>query len=101
MASQAAAQHGGLKAYAQRIVGSRWFEPFMIALILVNAVLIGLETSPEFVERYDGWLHVGNDIILGFFIVEALLKITAVAPRWRLYFGDGWNLFDVAIIILS
>jgi voltage-gated sodium channel len=92
---------GTVKAFAKRIVEARWFEPFMIGLIIVNALLIGLETSREFVERYDGWLDVGNNIILVFFIVEAGLKITAVAPRWRLYFGDGWNLFDFTIIILS
>jgi voltage-gated sodium channel len=73
----------------------------MIGLILLNAMLIGLETSREFVQRYDGWLHVGNDIILVFFIVEAALKITAVAPRLRLYFGDGWNLFDFSVIVFS
>jgi voltage-gated sodium channel len=86
---------------ATRIVEARWFEPFMIALILFNAVLIGLETSPQFMARHDGWLHAGNDIILGVFIVEAALKIAAVAPRFRLYFGNGWNLFDFSIIVLS
>jgi voltage-gated sodium channel len=101
MAHAVAQRSGGLKGYARAIVESQWFEPFMIGLILVNAALIGLETSTTFVERYDGWLHVGNDIILGFFVVEAALKITAVAPRFRLYFGDGWNLFDFTIIILS
>jgi len=73
----------------------------MIGLILFNAVLIGLETSPEFMARYDGWLHAANDVILGVFIVEAALKIIAVAPRFRLYFGNGWNLFDFSIVVLS
>ena len=73
----------------------------MIGLIILNAVLIGLETSREFVERYDGWLRVGNDLILAVFVVEALLKITAVAPRFGLYFGNGWNLFDFSIVVLS
>ena len=102
MARKAATQRqSGVQGFARRIVTDRRFEPFMIALILVNAVLIGLETSREFVESYNGWLHAGNDIILGFFIVEAALKITAIAPRWRLYFGDGWNLFDLSVIVLS
>jgi voltage-gated sodium channel len=96
-----AARPGSLKAFAARVVESRWFEPFMIGLILFNAVLIGLETSPEFMASYDGWLHLGNDVILGVFIIEAALKITAVAPRFRLYFGNGWNLFDFSIILLS
>ena len=90
-----------MKAFAKRIVEARWFEPVMIGLILFNGVLIGLETSQTFVERYDGWLRIGNDIILVIFIVEALLKLTAVAPRFSLYFGNGWNLFDFAVIVAS
>jgi voltage-gated sodium channel len=64
-------------------------------------VLIGLETSHDFMARYDRWLHLGNDVILGVFIIEAALKIIAVAPRFRLYFGNGWNLFDFSIVVLS
>jgi voltage-gated sodium channel len=90
-----------MKAYAQRVVEARWFEPVMIGLILFNGVLIGLETSKEFTATYDGWLHLGNNIILAVFIIEAALKITAVAPRFALYFGNGWNLFDFTIVILS
>jgi voltage-gated sodium channel len=90
-----------MKAYAQRIVEARWFEPVMIGLILFNGVLIGLETSKEFTAAYGGWLHLGNDIILAIFIVEAALKMTAVAPRFSLYFGNGWNLFDFTIVVLS
>lgn len=90
-----------MKTIAQRIIGARWFEPWMIGLILFNGVLIGLETSPEFVESYAYWLHLGNDIILGIFIVEAVLKLAAVAPRFGLYFGNGWNLFDFTVVVLS
>ena len=90
-----------MKDLARRIVEARWFEPWMIGLILFNAVLIGLETSKDFVASYDGWLHLGNDIILAIFIIEAALKLTAVAPRFSLYFGNGWNLFDFSIVVLS
>ena len=90
-----------MKDFARRVVEARWFEPWMIGLILFNAVLIGLETSKDFVEHYGRWLHLGNDLILGVFIIEAALKLTAVAPRFALYFGNGWNLFDFSIVVLS
>lgn len=90
-----------VQAFARRVISSRRFEPFMIGLILFNALLIGLETSPEIVARFGRVLHLGNDIILGIFIIEALLKITAVAPRFSLYFRSGWNLFDFSIVIFS
>jgi voltage-gated sodium channel len=90
-----------MKATAQRIVEARGFEPFMIGLILFNAVLIGLETSHDIVQSHGQLLHLGNDIILWIFVIEAALKITAVAPRLALYFGSGWNLFDFTIVVLS
>ncbi|MGZ8212506.1 MAG: ion transporter [Burkholderiales bacterium] len=90
-----------MKAFAWRIVSSKSFEPFMVGLIVFNALLIGLETSSTIAESYGRWLAIGNDAILVVFIVEAILKVSAVAPRWRLYFGSGWNLFDLSIIVLS
>jgi voltage-gated sodium channel len=90
-----------MKAFAKRIVEARWFEPWMIGLILFNGVLIGLETSKDFVEQYGSWLHLGNDIILGIFILEVVLKLAAVSPRFGLYFGNGWNLFDFTVVVLS
>jgi voltage-gated sodium channel len=90
-----------MREFARRIVQARWFEPWMIGLILLNAVIIGLETSHEMMRDYGRWLELGNDVILSVFIIEAALKITAVAPRFRRYFGDGWNLFDFSVVVLS
>ena len=90
-----------MKEFARRIVEDRRFEPAMIALIIFNGVLIGLETSHEIVAQYEDWLHLGNHVILAIFIIEAALKLAAVAPRLSLYFGNGWNLFDFSVIIAS
>jgi len=53
------------------------------------------------VSKYGKWFALGHQLILAVFIIEALLKISAVAPRLRLYFGNGWNLFDFSVIVLS
>ncbi|MGQ0526260.1 MAG: ion transporter [Betaproteobacteria bacterium] len=90
-----------MREFSRRIVQARWFEPWMIALILFNGVIIGLETSHEVMREYGRWLELGNDLVLGVFVVEAALKITAVAPQFRRYFGDGWNLFDFTVVVLS
>lgn len=90
-----------MKSFAQAIVSKRWFEHFIVALILLNGVILGLETSPAILEAYGDWLIWGNHIILAVFVLEAILKITAVAPRFKLYFGDGWNLFDFTIVVAS
>jgi voltage-gated sodium channel len=90
-----------MKKFAQNLVGKIAFEYFIVALILLNGVILGLETSPTIVAQYGDWLHLGNQMILGVFIIEAMLKIVAVAPRLKLYFGDGWNLFDFSVVVLS
>ena len=90
-----------MKEYCRRIIEARGFEPFMIGLILFNAVLIGLETSHAVMQQHGSLLHFANDVILWVFVVEAALKITAVAPRFGRYFGSGWNVFDFTIVVLS
>jgi voltage-gated sodium channel len=90
-----------MKAFAKRVIEARWFEPLMIGLILFNGVLIGLETSHDIVAEHGHLLHLGNDVILLIFIAEVVLKLAAVSPRFGLYFGNGWNLFDFSIVVLS
>jgi len=90
-----------MRGFCARVVSAGWFEPFMIGCIIANGIIIGLETSKDIDEAYGQLLHLGNDIFLVIFIIEAALKITAVAPRLRLYFGNGWNLFDFTVVVLS
>jgi len=84
-----------------KIISSALFDKIIIGLILLNALILGLETSPELMSRYAGHFVIIQNIILMAFILEAILKIAAVAPRLNLYFGNGWNLFDFSVIILS
>jgi len=83
------------------LISSPLFDKTIIALILINALILGLETSPQLMARFTSEFELAQNIILFAFIVEALLKISAVAPRLKLYFGNGWNLFDFSVIVLS
>ena len=87
--------------FASRLVNSAWFEYFIIAVIVLNGILLGLETSDTIDRRYGGWLRMGNEVALWVFIVEAGLKLLAQWPRpWR-YFRDGWNIFDFLVIVFA
>lgn len=83
------------------LVEHLWFDRIIIALIVINGIILGLETVPEIVENYSSLLEFGNNIILAVFVLEAATKIIAVAPRFKKYFGNGWNLFDFTIVVLS
>ncbi len=84
-----------------QIVNASWFERVIILFILINGVILGMETSPELMNRYGGLMHFGNQVILGIFILEAALKMLALAPQVHRYFLDGWNIFDFSVIVFS
>ena len=85
----------------RRMVDANRFEYLIIAIILFNAALLGLGTSPAIERDYGSLLHMGNNVILGIFVVEALLKLAARWPRPQSYFTDGWNVFDFTVIVLA
>jgi voltage-gated sodium channel len=90
-----------LRQRIRALVEAPLFERSIVTLILLNAAILGLETVPELVARHGEWFTLGHQVILVAFIIEAALKITAVAPRFKRYFGDGWNLFDFSVILLA
>ena len=85
----------------QRVVGSRYFEPVIAAIIVANSILLGMETSKVLEERFGDQMRLGNQVALGIFIVEAIVKMVALAPRSYRYFKDGWNLFDFIVIAVA
>ncbi|MFS1524149.1 ion transporter [Microbulbifer sp. 2304DJ12-6] len=88
-------------ARCQRIVAAPLFNQMIIGMILLNGVVVGLETSRWMVEYFDALLGGINQLVLGVFILEATVKIVAYGSRpWR-YFSSGWNCFDFTIIALS
>ena len=89
------------RKWAWQLTHSHKFEYFIIGLILMNAVILGLETLPQVMNGYATWLSWGMRVTLWVFIAEAALKIYAVSPRADRYFRDGWNVFDFSIIVFS
>ena len=90
-----------MRDLAFRITKSHAFEYFIIGLIIVNGVMLGLETFPSISASYGQWFDLGQDLILGVFIIEAGLKMFSVSPRVHRYFTNGWNIFDFTIILAS
>ncbi|MDZ4085237.1 MAG: ion transporter [Tabrizicola sp.] len=71
---------------------------FIIALILINAVTLGLETFPAVMARAGGLILAIDRLCLSIFVVELALRLFALGPR---FFRSGWNVFDFVIIGIS
>lgn len=85
----------------QHLVRSTRFEWFIIVLILINSVLLGLETSVSFMQSYGGVVNIAYDVILWVFVAEIALKWIGFAPNVHNYFKSGWNVFDFLIVAVS
>jgi len=91
--------------YAQRNFAglAAWLETplvqrSLIALILVNAVILGLETSPSMMADWGTWLVAADRAILAVFVVEIALKLAV--HRFN-YFRDPWNVFDFTVVAIA
>lgn len=82
------------------VAESLLFQRVVLAAILVGATTVGLETYPALVERFGGPLHAIDRIVVGIFVLEAIVKMTAHGGRFWRYFKDPWNDFDFAIVVL-
>jgi voltage-gated sodium channel len=71
---------------------------FIIAVILINAVTLGLETFPEVMARAGGLILTIDSICLAIFVIELTLRLYAQGLR---FFRSGWNVFDFVIVAIS
>ncbi len=70
-------------------------QTLVISVILVNAVILGLETNPSLMEHYGSLLVALDRGCLAVFISEIGCKLAAYQGKfWR----SGWNVFDMLVI---
>lgn len=82
----------------QRFIEHPRFTQFIIAVIVLNAITLGMETSPDLMERYGTVLHVLDRAALAIFTTEIALKL--IVYRFRFY-RDPWNVFDFVIVAIA
>lgn len=74
------------------------FERAIIALILINAVTLGLEAIPAVEGAYGGWIDWIDRTIIAIFVVEIGLRL---AVHRAGFFRDPWNVFDFVVVAVA
>jgi voltage-gated sodium channel len=82
------------------IVESPQFRHAVTALILINAIIVGLDTYPEVRALYGAALQMADRIVLYLFAAELTLRFFAASPPLA-FFRSGWNIFDLVIVALG
>lgn len=86
---------GGWRLHlASRIEAPR-VQAALIVLILVNAAVLGLETSASIMAVWGGLLTTVDTVILAIFVVEIALRLLAHGAR---FFRDPWSVFDFIVV---
>ena len=84
--------------FLKKIRKSWAFNALVTTVILISAVIVGLETYPEIMAEHGNLLHRLDKLILSFFVLELGIRLGAYGKRWWLFFAKGWNLFDFSIV---
>lgn len=83
------------QAAVRDLIESARFEQAMTALIVLNAVTLGLETSPEMRSRHGDVLHAIDRAALSMFVGELAARFFVFRTR---FFHDPWRVFDFFVV---
>lgn len=84
-----------IRSYCRAITTNRVFELAIIIIIIINSLLIGVETYTT-----NPYITLTQNIILGVFTLEILMRYIAAESN-RSFFSAGWNIFDLSLVIIG
>lgn len=85
----------GLKHRIEAFWALKRVQNVVIALILINAALLGMETSPRIMASWGKLITTLDHAILTVFVVE--IASLLFARGWR-FFKDPWSVFDFVVV---
>lgn len=84
------------RARLEQLLDGAFAQRFIITVIVLNAVVLGLETVPSVMQRAGSALKIADQAMLGIFVIELSLRLIAMGPKR--FFREPWNVFDFIIV---
>lgn len=91
-------QPSGLRQRLRALAESHAFCKLITGLILINAVILGMETYPGVMAEYGTVLKAIDHTILWIFVAELAIRLGAYG--WR-FFRDPWSMFDTVVVVIA
>lgn len=79
----------------QQFIEHGMVQRMLLALILINAFTLGLETSSAVMAAAGAAIHLLDKAILAIFVVEILLRLYV---HRLAFFKDAWSVFDFVVV---
>lgn len=91
------------RPWYSRVRLGQWIESarvqnVIIAVIVINAATLGLETSDAVMARYGDLLHAIDHVCLAVFVTELAIKLYALRAA---FFKNSWNVFDLLVVAIA
>jgi voltage-gated sodium channel len=81
-----------------RLLAQPLTDRVILGLIILNAITLGLETSPAVMEQAGPLLRALDQAILAIFVVELIARM---AVHRLSFFRDPWSLFDLFVVAIA
>lgn len=94
-AQTGSAMTNGIRDWLRRIEADPLTERVMTILIIINAIILGMETSRPIMASSGPLLTAVDHVILAIFVIELAVRI--FVHRWA-FFRDRWSLFDLVVV---
>lgn len=87
-----------MRANLKQFIENALLQKIIITLIVINAVLLGLETSDAIMAKAGTPILLLDKAILGVFVIEIICRMIV----YRLgFWKDPWSLFDFAVVAIA
>lgn len=87
-----------MKDKVRRLIESPAFQNVIVTLIVINAIILGMETSDRIMSWAGDYLKIVDALILKVFVIEIALRI--YVHRWR-FFTQPWSVFDFVVVAVA
>ncbi|MBC93695.1 MAG: hypothetical protein CMM38_08660 [Rhodospirillaceae bacterium] len=84
-----------MRQQIEQFVDHSFFHKSIMALIIINAIILGLETSPTITSAIGQELKLFDQAVIIIFCIELLVRIYAKGLR---FFRDPWSIFDFIVV---
>ncbi len=87
-----------LRAQLARLIEHPRFEQAILALIILNAITLGLETSARAMASFGPVLLVLDNIILAIFVIEIAARLVV---DFKGFWRNPWRIFDFIVVAIA
>jgi voltage-gated sodium channel len=87
-----------LRQKTATLLATPWVSNFIVAVIIFNAIILGMETSKTIMATAGPLITLLDQICLAIFVIELAAKLFAQRLQ---FFRNGWNIFDFIIVGVS